>query len=71
LSQIKLALDVHAASIVVARMVDGAKPQPPWSFPSADFLAWARKQKALAQRHQGKLDLRPTARDWVPLGIVI
>ena len=44
--QIKLALDVHAASIVAVRMVDGAKPQPPQSFKPADFLEWARKQKA-------------------------
>jgi hypothetical protein len=28
-AQLKLALDVHAASIVVVRMLDGAKPQPP------------------------------------------
>jgi hypothetical protein len=30
--QIKLAMDVHPASIVVVRMVDGAKPQPPQTF---------------------------------------
>jgi hypothetical protein len=30
--QIKLAMDVHAASIVAVRMVEGAKPQPPQSF---------------------------------------
>jgi hypothetical protein len=30
--QIKLALDVHAASIVAVRMLDGAKPQPPQTF---------------------------------------
>ena len=47
--QIKLALDVHGASIVVARMVEGAKPQPPQTFKPADFLAWAKKQMALAQ----------------------
>jgi hypothetical protein len=47
--QIKLVLDVHAASIVVVRMVGGAKPQPPQSFKLAVFLEWARKQKALAQ----------------------
>src|SRR6516162_8084881 len=47
--QIKLALDVHAASIVAVRMVDGAKPQPPQSFKPAAFLKWAGKQKALAQ----------------------
>ena len=27
-AQLKLALGVHAASIVVVRMLDGAKPQP-------------------------------------------
>ena len=47
--QIKLALDVHAASIVVGRMIDGAKPQPPQTFKPADFLAWAKKQVALDQ----------------------
>ena len=47
--QIKLALDVHAASIVAVRMVDGAKPQPPQSFKPAAFLEWAGKQKALAR----------------------
>jgi hypothetical protein len=47
--QIKLALDVHAASIVVVRMMDGAKPQPPQTFKPADFLAWAKQQVALAQ----------------------
>jgi hypothetical protein len=35
--QIKLALDVHAATIVVVRMVDGAKPQPP-GFPCSNSL---------------------------------
>ena len=27
--QIKLALDVHAGDLMVVRLVDGAKPQPP------------------------------------------
>jgi hypothetical protein len=43
--QIKLALDVHAASIVVGRMIDGAKPQPPQTFKPAAFLA--RSQPAI------------------------
>jgi hypothetical protein len=47
--QIKLAVVVHAASIVVVRMMDGAKPQPPQTFKPADFLAWAKKQVTLAQ----------------------
>jgi len=58
--QLKLALDVHAASIVVARMVDGAKPQPPQSFTSADFLGWARKQKALAKEVVSCYEAGPT-----------
>ena len=36
IQQIKLALDVHAASIVVVRMIDGAKPQPPQNSKPAD-----------------------------------
>ena len=47
--QIKLALDVHAASIVVGRMIDGAKAQPPQTFKPGKFLAWAKKQVALAK----------------------
>jgi hypothetical protein len=37
-------MDVHAASMVVVRMIDGAKPQPPQTFKPADFLAWVQKQ---------------------------
>jgi len=58
--QIKLALDVHAASIVVVRMVEGAKPQPPQSFRSADFFAWARKQRALAKEVISCYEAGPT-----------
>lgn len=46
--QIKLALDVHAATIVIVRMLDGAKPQPPQTMKPKDFLAWVQKQKAQA-----------------------
>ena len=58
--QIKLALDVHAASIVVSRMLEGAKPQPPQSFKPADFLAWAQKQVALAQEVISCYEAGPT-----------
>lgn len=58
--QLKLALDVHAASIVVVRMIDGAKPQPPQSFKPADFLEWARKQKALAREVISCYEAGPT-----------
>ena len=58
--QIKLALDVHAASIVAVRMVDGAKPQPPQTFKPADFLEWARKQKALAKEVISCYEAGPT-----------
>jgi hypothetical protein len=46
--QIKLAMDVHAASMVVGRVTDGAKPQPPQTFKPTDFVAWVQKHKALA-----------------------
>ena len=47
--QIKLALDVHAGDLMVVRMVDGAKPQPPQKMTPERFLDWAAKQKAQAR----------------------
>lgn len=44
--QIKLALDVHAGDLMVVRMVDGAKPQPPQKMKPEGFLEWVAKQKA-------------------------
>ena len=58
--QIKLAMDVHAASIVVGRMIDGAKPQPPQTFKPADFLEWAKKQVALAKEVISCYEAGPT-----------
>jgi transposase len=58
--QIKLALDVHAASIVVVRMIDGAKPQPPQSFKPADFLTWAKKQVGSAEEVISCYEAGPT-----------
>lgn len=40
----KLGLDVHAASIMVARQVEGLNPQPPQKFAPADFLPWVKAQ---------------------------
>jgi hypothetical protein len=37
-------MDIHAASMVVVRMMDGAKPQPPQTFKPADLLASVQKQ---------------------------
>ena len=45
--QIKLALEVHTASIVVVRLMDGAKPQPPQTFKPADCLRWIRAELAM------------------------
>jgi len=58
--QVKLAMDVHAASIVVVRMVDGAKPQPPQRFQPAPFLAWVKKQQALAREVVSCYEAGPT-----------
>jgi hypothetical protein len=38
------AMDVHAASVVVVRMMDGAKPHTSQTFKPADFLAWVQRQ---------------------------
>jgi transposase len=40
----KLGLDVHAASIMVARQVEGLNPQPPQKFSVPDFLKWIPEQ---------------------------
>src|SRR3974377_1031363 len=40
----KLGLDVHAASIMVARQVEGLQPQPPQKFKGADFFEWVKGQ---------------------------
>jgi transposase len=42
----KLGLDVHAASIMVARQVEGLHPQPPQKFKVAAFVAWVQEQVA-------------------------
>jgi transposase len=40
----KVGLDVHAASIMVARQIEGANPQPPQKFAPKDFVKWIQKQ---------------------------
>ena len=47
---IKLGLDVHADSIRVVRMVDGATPQPAQRFRPEEFLLWVAKQLVLAEK---------------------
>jgi transposase len=47
---IKLGIDVHAQRYVVVRIVDGGTPQPPQRFNPGEFLVWAQKQLALAER---------------------
>ena len=40
----KLGLDAHAATITVARQLDGANPQRPQRFPVKQFLGWVKEQ---------------------------
>jgi transposase len=40
----KLGIDTHAASIMVARQLDGAAPQPAQRFSVEAFLGWIKKQ---------------------------
>jgi transposase len=47
---IKLGVDVHLDRYVVVRQIDGGAPQPPQRFSPSQFLDWAKKQAALAQR---------------------
>jgi transposase len=47
---IKLGLDVHADSIVVARIVENSAPQPAQRFKPADFLKWVRSQVGQAEQ---------------------
>ena len=58
--QIKLALDVHAGDLMVVRMVDGAKPQPPQKMTIAGFLEWVAKQKAQAREVISCYEAGPT-----------
>jgi hypothetical protein len=37
-------MDARAASMVVVRMMDGAKPQPPQTFKPTGFLAWVHAE---------------------------
>ncbi len=41
---LKLALDVHLQSYVVAVQYDGSSPKPPQRFSPKDFLVWVQKQ---------------------------
>jgi transposase len=47
-NQIKLGIDIHAASYRVVRQVDGATPQPAQKFAPEAFLMWVAKQLTLA-----------------------
>ena len=58
--QIKLALDVHAGDLMVVRMVDGAKPQPPQKMTTERFLEWVAKQKAQAREVISVYEAGPT-----------
>ena len=46
---IKLGLDVHADSIVVARILDNSAPQPAQTFWPEKFLDWVKSQVAQAE----------------------
>jgi transposase len=53
-------MDVHAASVVVVRMIDGAKPQPPQTFTPMAFLGWVGRQRALAAEVVSCYEAGPT-----------
>lgn len=47
---IKLGIDVHLDRYVVVRILDGGTPQPPQRFKPVEFVLWAAKQLALADK---------------------
>jgi transposase len=49
ISQIKLAIDVHASQYVVVRQVGGQSPQPAQRFTPEEFIKWVEKQCRLGQ----------------------
>ena len=57
---IKLGLDVHAATIVVARIIDHSAPQPAQKFTPAQFLVWIQTQLALADTVHSCYEAGPT-----------
>jgi transposase len=67
-------LDVHAGDLMVVRMVDGAKPQPPQKMTIARFLEWVVKQKSQAQEVISCYEAGPTGfwlhRQLTALGVV-
>lgn len=70
---IKLGLDVHAASIVVVRIIENSAPQPAQSFTPAQFRQWARTQLELAETVHSCYEAGPFGfvlhRDLTALGI--
>lgn len=69
----KLGLDVHAASITVARQIDGLNPQPPQKVPVAKFLPWVQAQLAKGYRVFSCYEAGPTGyrlhRELTALGV--
>jgi transposase len=47
---IKLGIDVHADRYVVVRQIEGGAPQPAQRFSAEQFVGWAKKQTALAEK---------------------
>jgi len=73
LETIKLGLDVHAASIMVVRILDHSAPQPAQKFTPAKFKEWVKTQLSLATAVHSCYEAGPFGyglhRDLVKLGI--
>jgi transposase len=58
--RVLLGQDVHAADVVVSRMIDGAVPQPRQRFKLAAYLDWVRKLVAASQEVISCYEAGPT-----------
>jgi transposase len=70
---LKLGLDVHADTIVVARILDHSAPQPAQKFTPAKFLSWVKTQLSLAENVHSCYEAGPFGyvlhRELVKLGV--
>ena len=57
-------MDVPAASIILVRMIDGAKIQPPQTLKPTNLLEWVKRQQSKVPKVVSCCEAEPT-RPWL------